>query len=50
MTEPVNSPAPLGRWPETTRPMGIGVMLPLLDGGAFVGWGGMQPFFTELMI
>ena len=45
MTESENSPAPLGRWPETTRPMGIGVMLPLIDGGAFGG----QARFVDIL-
>ena len=45
MTEPVANPAPLGRWPESKRPMGIGVMLPLLDGGAFGG----QPRFKDIL-
>ncbi len=38
-------PAPLGRWPESKRPMGIGIMLPLLDGGAFGG----QPRFKDIL-
>src|SRR5690242_5371467 len=45
MTDPVTTAAPLGHWPETTRPMGIGVMLPLLDGGAFGG----QPRFKDIL-
>src|SRR5687768_17766962 len=45
MAEQVASPAPLGRWPESKRPMGIGVMLPLLDGGAFGG----QPRFRDIL-
>ena len=44
MTDAVAT-SPLGRWPKTTRPMGIGVMLPLLDGGAFGG----QPRFKDVL-
>ncbi|MEZ4504828.1 MAG: LLM class flavin-dependent oxidoreductase [Thermomicrobiales bacterium] len=45
MVDPVTTAAPLGRWPKTDRPMGIGVMLPLLDGGAFGG----QPRFRDVL-
>ena len=37
-------PAPLGRWPETKRPMGIGFMMPCSDRSAFGG----TPRFADM--
>jgi alkanesulfonate monooxygenase SsuD/methylene tetrahydromethanopterin reductase-like flavin-dependent oxidoreductase (luciferase family) len=39
------SPAPLGRWPESKRPMGIGFMMPISDLSAYGG----TPRFRDMV-
>ena len=39
------SPAPLGRWPESKRPMGIGFMMPISDLSAYGG----TPRFRDML-
>lgn len=38
------TPAPLGRWPDSTRKMGFGVMMPVSEGSAF----GPTPTFQDI--
>src|SRR5215218_9319100 len=45
VTGTVPSPAPLGRWPRSTRPMGIGFIMPISDLGAF----GPTPRFRDML-
>ncbi len=40
-----SNPAPLGRWPASRRPMGIGFIMPISDRGAF----GPTPRFTDML-
>ena len=45
MTENQSSPAPLGRWPQSQRPMGIGFIMPISDLSAFGG----TPRFRDML-